>query len=168
MLAKPNVALIGMPGAGKSTVGRKLAQHYHMHFFDGDALIEQAAGLPVQQVLERWGMRGYCELESRVLRDLDTSNAVISTGGSAVLSSGLMPHLALNSVRLYLKISPMTLVRRVKNTRTRGLVKHPSHHLLRLYQQREPLYARHGDITFNNDAYFSATALSQLCQLLES
>lgn len=165
---KSNIALIGMPGSGKSTIGKYLAKHYQMNFIDGDHLIEQAAGMTVQQIVNLRGLQRFRDLETQVLSELVVKNTVISTGGSAVFSAQAMQHLGNQSVTLYLKISPQTLIKRVQNVRSRGLIKLPSHHMLRLFAERKDLYSNYADVIFANDAYFNAVKASQLHQLLES
>lgn len=165
---KSNIALIGMPGSGKSTIGKHLAKHYQMDFVDGDHLIEQAAGMTLQQIVNLRGLQRFRDLEAQVLSELAAKNTVISTGGSAVFSARAMQYLACDCIRLYLKISPQTLIKRVQNVHSRGLIKSPSYHLLRLFVERRDLYSNYADITFTNDAFFSAVKASQLHQLLES
>ncbi len=156
-----------MPGSGKSTIGKRLARHYGLTFIDGDTLIESAAGLPIQQVVNNQGLKRFSQLEQRVLCDIDPCGAVISTGGSAVYSADAMRHLQQLSTVIYLQISLQTLVQRVNNTNSRGLYKLPAHPLVRLYRERESLYPSYAHLTFNNDAPFTAIKASQLLQKLD-
>lgn len=168
MSRKTNIVLIGMPGSGKSTVGRRLARHYGLQFIDGDVLIEQATGMCIQDVVNRMGLRRFAEIEQRVLCSLQTDNAVISTGGSAVYSQEAMHYLGSIGRRLYLKISRATLLRRVNNTDSRGLFKLPSYSLLRLYAERQALYPCYADLTFANDKPLSAVQAHRLYRLLDA
>ena len=163
---KSNLVLIGMPGSGKSTIGRYLAKTYDMSFVDSDALIERACNMPIQQVVNRLGLKRFRQIEQQVLCDSDCENTVISTGGSAVYSDLAMQVLGRTAVRLYLQISRPTLIRRVNNQNVRGLLKYPSHSLMRLYADRENLYSPYADVTFNNDSPFTALRATELCDLL--
>ncbi len=162
-----NIVLIGMPGCGKSTIGQRLARHYDLNFVDGDQLIEQAAGMRIQEVVNRMGLVRFAAIEQRVLCGLKVDNSVISTGGSAVYGDAAMRYLGSIGQRLYLKISPHTMLRRVNNAHSRGLFKKPSHTLLRLYAERESLYPQYADLTFTNDKPFTAIQAAALYQLID-
>jgi len=139
-----------------------------MCFVDGDVLIEQHTGMAIQAVVNRMGLKRFAAIEQQVLCNLQLQNSVISTGGSAVYSQAAMHHLGQIGLRLYLKISPATLMRRVNNVGSRGLYKHPAHHLMRLYSDREALYPKYADLTFSNDAPFSAVNAQHLYRLLDT
>ncbi len=166
-LVKPNLVLIGMPGAGKSTVGRWLARQLGYTFIDGDVLIEHVAGMSIQHVVDRMGLRKFSQIEENVLRGLSETNAVISTGGSAVYSEEAMRDLGENGLIIYLKISVRSLVHRVDDATSRGLHKMPAHSLPRVYQERIHLYPKYADITFENDAPFTAVKGAELMQKLQ-
>ncbi len=167
MFLGSNITLIGMPGSGKSTVGRILAHHFDMEFIDSDRLIERAANMGIQNVVDRMGLNRFRELEQQVLCEIDVENTIISTGGSAVYSLSAMNHLATLGPRLYLRITRNSLIRRVDNSAVRGLYKLPSHSLLRLFHERENLYPDFADITFDNDAPLSAIRAGQLIALFD-
>lgn len=168
MPAKSNITLIGMPGSGKSTVGKRLAKHFNRRFIDCDVLIERSANMPIQHVVDRMGLKRFKEIEQRVLCEIDVTNAIISTGGSAIYSRTAMAHLAGISTLLYLRISRASLLRRVNNESARGLYKLPSHSLLRLYQEREQMYPECADVIFDNDEPLSAVKADQLISLLSA
>ena len=165
---KNNLVLIGMPGAGKTTIGRFLSKHLGMNFIDADQLIEQTANLPIQSIVNNWGLAKFTELEESVLCDLSIENAIISTGGSAVYSHRAMSHLGYIGCRVYLKITANTLIRRVTNQDRRGLYKLPGHDLMRLFRDREHLYPNYADITFDNDRSFTASGAYELVSLIKS
>lgn len=165
---KTNIVLIGMPGSGKTTIGKRLAKKYDLPFVDSDHLLEQYCNMPIQQVVNRMGLKRFCQLEQAVLCDSQFDNSIVSTGGSAIYSEHAMRKLGENGARLYLQISPQTLIRRVSNQSQRGLVKYPSHHMLRLYADRKHLYPQYADVTFKNDAPLTAANAAELYRILES
>ena len=161
-----NIILIGMPGSGKSTVGKHIASTFDKEFIDADDLIEQAADMPIQAIVDEWGLVRFSKLEESVLCDINCQNAVVSTGGSAVFCDRAMLHLGNIGCRLFLKISLETLLARVTNESSRGLYKEPSQSLTDLYYERLELYPKYADLTFENDGSFDATDRSALLRLL--
>ena len=146
-LADRNLVLIGMPGAGKSTVGERLARALGRPFIDTDKCIEVAEGKPLQAVFDAHGLDAFLKLEEGHIRALDTRGAVIGTGGSVPYSVRAMMHLAQNGVVVFLYL-PLEAVRpRVTNFDERGLALRPGQSFEDLYEERQPLYRRHADIT---------------------
>jgi len=151
-----------MPGSGKSTLGRRIAAVLGMEFVDTDRLLERRENMSIQAIVNRRGLRFMRRLEEDVLTGLNLDNHVISTGGSAVYSSTAMDSLGNNGVRVYLQISLPTLMRRVVNETSRGLVKMPSFPLARLYHERVSLYEAAADITISNNGFFSALSIDAI------
>lgn len=162
MKDRSNVVLIGMPGCGKSTLGKRLAKLRTMSYLDTDTLLESVENMHIQDIVNRRGVRYLRELEHDVLSSLELENTVIATGGSAVYSDGAMRHLGIDGVMVYLQISLTTLVKRVKNVSSRGLAKMNSHSLPRLYADRADLYQAAADIIMPNDKPISALSMSDL------
>jgi len=162
MIETSNVVLIGMPGSGKSTVGRRLATLRGLGFIDTDGLIENIENSTIQQIVNRRGLRYLRAVEADVINSIQVENHVIATGGSAVYSARSVDYLGQIGVRVYLQISLATLVKRVTNSSTRGLVKMPQHSLPRLYRERLALYERAADVVFANDWPMSATRFDAL------
>ena len=167
MTNKTNIVLIGMPGSGKSTIGKRLAQLRGLPFIDTDEVIERTAKQSLQTVLDRRGLRYLRNLEAAVISSLELSNHVIATGGSAIYSQQAIEHLRSNSVIVLLSISMQTLNRRVTNAASRGLAKMPSHSLNRLYQERLPLYHAAADLVVDNNQPMSGVRLHQLMEQLD-
>lgn len=162
MAALPNLILIGMPGAGKSTVGKLFAKLNKMGFVDTDALIESAEGTSLQNIVDNQGYIKLRALESKHLLALDCSNSLVSTGGSAVYSSQAMRHLSRLGTIVYLSATQQELEKRITNQSTRGLAKPTNQSFTELYQERTPLYQRYS----NKQIETKGLTPSQVCDLL--
>ena len=142
-----NIVLIGMPGAGKSTIGVLLAKQTALGFVDTDLLIQSAAGRSLQAIVDREGYLALRQLEEQVLLGLSVNKHVIATGGSAVYSERAMAHLKANGLVIYLDVDLATLSARIDNLGTRGLAKRPDQTLADLLHERAALYQRYADLT---------------------
>ena len=161
MAGKDNIVLIGMPGAGKSTLGIVLAKIMSYDFIDADLVIQNQCDKTLQKIIDACGPEGFIEVENEVLRDLSASRSVIATGGSAVYSDEAMRHLASIGTVVYLKISYDQLVNRLSDLQERGVVHKGGigMSLRELYDERLPLYERYADITVDvNDLTITAAA----------
>ncbi len=143
---RDNVALIGMPGAGKSTLGVLLAKRTARSFLDTDLLIQQAESAPLQQIIERCGVASFRAIEEGIVLALDCSSAVIATGGSVVYSDAAMEHLGRIGRRIYLDVPLDELERRLGDLDQRGVIRGPGQNLDSLLAERGPLYQRWADI----------------------
>ncbi len=142
-----NIILIGMPGAGKSTVGVVLAKTLGMQFIDTDILIQERAGKMLQEILDTDGPDAFKRIEEETILSLHPRNAVIATGGSVVCSPDAMAHLKSGGLAVYLKISYEEMEKRLKNITTRGILLLPGQSLRGMYDERVPLYERYADLT---------------------
>ena len=141
-----NLALIGMPGAGKSTLGVLLAKRTARSFLDTDLLIQNAEGTPLQELIEKRGVESFRCVEERVVLELDCSNSVIATGGSVIYSEAAMEHLGRLGQRIYLDVPLAELDRRLGDLDKRGVIRGPGQDLEGLLAERRPLYERWADI----------------------
>ena len=116
-----SLVLIGMPGAGKSTIGEALALQSGLTFVDTDRLIEQREGRSLQAILDEEGYQQLRRIEAEVLQSSDFSNKVVATGGSAVYSSAAMTHLRQFGPCIFIDIPLLEIVRRVQNFAERGI-----------------------------------------------
>jgi shikimate kinase len=142
---KRTVALIGMMGAGKSTVGRRLASRIAVPFYDADAEIEAAAGCTISEIFARFGEAGFRDGERRViLRLLGRPPHVLATGGGAILDVTTRGRIAENAVSVWLRAPLELLLARIERRNTRPLLKggNPREKLEQLLAEREPLYAQ--------------------------
>ena len=142
-----NIILIGMPGAGKSTVGVILAKTLGMNFIDTDIMVQERAGRLLQKIIDAEGPAGFLAIEEMTICSLHGENAVIATGGSVVLSRKSMEHLKEDGVVVYLAISFAEMEKRLRNITTRGIVLPAGQGLRDMYDQRVPLYRKYADIT---------------------
>src|SRR3989339_18325 len=137
------IALIGLPGSGKSTVGRQLARRLQLPFFDSDHVIEQQLGCSIREFFEREGEARFRDIEASVIDALTQGQeGVLSTGGGVVLRPENRNNLRDRTQVVYLNSSPDELFRRLRHDKNRPLlqVADPLQRLRDLYAQRHPLY----------------------------
>ncbi len=142
-----NIILIGMPGAGKSTLGVLLAKALGYDFVDTDVTFQAHEGRLLQQILDGEGVDGFCELEARHMLALELRRCVVATGGSVVYSAAAMQHLAATGTVVYLQIDLPELLPRLANLDVRGVVMRNGQTLGDLYAERVPLYERYANLT---------------------
>jgi len=150
---KRPVALVGLMGAGKSTIGRRLARDIGLEFIDSDTEISLAAGCSISDIFEIYGEAIFRDLEKRVLlRLLSGEPAVIATGGGAFINPEIREAVGKNAVSVWLKADINTLVERVSRRDTRPLLKTGDKRatLTRLIDERHPVYAE-ADIVIDSD-----------------
>ena len=146
---RSNVVLIGMPGAGKSTVGVILAKHTARDFVDTDVLIQTSERRPLQEILDEHGHMILREIEERILLSLDLDNHVIATGGSAAYSGKAMRHLKESGIVVFLQVSFAEIRERVPDFATRGIARAPDQSLADLFEERHVLYKKYADLTID-------------------
>ena len=163
--SKSNIALIGMAGAGKSTVGVLLAKASGKGFVDTDLLIQQRTGCSLQAIVDGRGYEALREEEEQVLLSLDVTDHVIATGGSVVYSAPGMAHLRRSSVVVFLDVSLETVRERIGDFSLRGLSKRPGQSLEELFRERHPLYCRYADVTIDCDGLPHDAVCTRIMQL---
>ena len=141
-----NIILVGMPGAGKSTIGVLLAKRIAFEFIDSDLNIQLKTGETLQETMDREGYLKLRDIEEEVLCELNVDNAVISTGGSAVYGAKAMNHLKENGIIIFIKASLYELKSRVKNYENRGIARRPDQSFQDLFNERDLLYNKYSDI----------------------
>lgn len=165
---RSNIILIGMPGSGKSTVGRILAELLGWPFIDTDKLIEARRQKSLQAILDQDGIGAFIRLEAQVVRALKLSHHVIATGGSVVLDQIAMQHLRDLGFVVYLDVPLPKIERRLWNIKTRGIVIKKHQSIRDIYRIRRPLYEQYADLiqpTSGLSAQQIATAVSDWLRL---
>ena len=146
-----NIILIGMPGAGKSTIGVILAKTLGYDFLDSDLVICRKTGKTLQEILDGDGLDAFLRLEEDVACGLDLQKTVLATGGSVPMSRRAMEHLKQQGTVVYLQVELEELRRRLSNIKTRGIAFGPGESLDTLYAKRIPIYASWADLTVRAD-----------------
>jgi shikimate kinase len=145
-MSKKNIVLIGMPGAGKSTIGVLLAKALGLDFTDTDVAIQVQEGQTLQSILDQHGYLRLREIEEQVILAHSFHREVVATGGSAVYSEAAMGHLAAEGVIVFLDLPLDQLRKRIKNFSTRGIARLPGQDFESLYCERRVLYERFMDL----------------------
>ncbi len=145
--AKTNLVLIGMPGAGKSTLGVILARRLGLNFADTDLLIQHREGQTLQEIVDQQGHQRLRAIEAEVLSTLQLRGYVIATGGSAVYSEMAMHALAADGLIMHLHVDLPIILTRVTDFDTRGIAREAGQTLEALYAEREALYQRYAQIS---------------------
>ena len=156
------VSLIGMAGAGKSTLGRLLAEKLGWAHLDTDRLIEAYYGLPLQDILDGLGLPPFLKVEETLVSTLGLRRAVISTGGSVVYGPAAMARLKLLGPVVFLEIDLPTFLRRVGAAESRGLAIAPGMTREGLFQERQPLYRASADFTLPTGSNDHTASLESL------
>ena len=152
MRSSRNLFLVGLMGAGKTTVGRQLARRLGKRFVDSDQEIEERTGVKVATIFEIEGEPGFRARESRVIEELaEAEDLVLATGGGVVLDPGNRMRLAARGFVIYLHARPRDLWQRTRQDRTRPLLRgvDPLARLEELYTVRDPLYREVADIVID-------------------
>ena len=137
------IAFIGLPGSGKTTIGRQLARRLNLSFFDSDLVVERRKGCPIREFFDRDGEEAFRDFEQSVIDELTQNHScVLSTGGGAVLRQANRDKLNQRCQVVYLHSAPEEVFRRIRHDQNRPLlqVADPQARLKELYNQRNPLY----------------------------
>ena len=159
---KTNIVLIGMPGSGKSTVGRILSKRTGMSQVDTDVLIERSENMKLQDIINSRGLESFAQIEEAVLLGLDLQNYIVSTGGSAVYYPKAMEELKKSSTIVYLKTPLSKLLSNIRNMDTRGISVKPGQTFEDLYNERCPLYEKYADVTVDTEGLMPASIAARV------
>lgn len=164
------LALIGLPGSGKSTVGKHLAKRLKLPFVDSDQVIEARLGCPIAAFFNREGEKAFRDIEEQVIGELaDGPAAVLSTGGGSVLRPANRARLRQSGRVIYLRATPDEVFRRVRHDATRPLlqVKDPMARLRDLFEARDPLYRETAHFSIDTGRPSVATLVNMIVMQLE-
>lgn len=164
------IALIGLPGSGKSTVGRQLARRLQLPFLDSDHVIEQQLGCSIREYFEREGEDRFRDVEEAVIDELSQKpRSVLSTGGGVVLRPANRKHLRERCQVVYLNSTPDELFRRLRHDVSRPLlqVADPLSRLRDLHGLRDPLYREAAHFIIETGRPSVATLVNMIVMQLE-
>src|SRR4051794_29586786 len=153
-LHRGNLFLVGLPGSGKSTLGRLISRRLNKTFYDADTELERRLGVSVPVIFEIEGEAGFRERERAVLAELAAiQNIVLATGGGAVLHPDNRKCLKLNGTVVYLHATPQIVYERTRRSKHRPLLNTPDpmNRLNELYHIRNPLYREIADLVIESD-----------------
>lgn len=162
-----NIILIGMPSAGKSTIGVILAKTLGLSFVDSDIVIQENTGRLLQEIINEDGIQEFLKVEESNILSLQYENTLIATGGSVVYSPAAMNHLRKLGKVIYLKVSYAEILRRIDNISTRGIVLAEGQSLEDMYKERVSLYEQYADITVDCDSLDIEEILGNLVENLK-
>ena len=160
------ISLIGMPGAGKSTIGVVLAKFSGLRFVDTDLNIQVQAGATLQQILDSNGYQYLRSLEKEVLLGIEVDGAIIATGGSVVYSEVVMRQLTTAGPVVYLEADLATLQQRVASAPLRGIASAAGQAFADIFAERTPLYKRCADLIVDASAGTPETVATMILQAL--
>ncbi|MBQ8315646.1 MAG: shikimate kinase [Lachnospiraceae bacterium] len=146
-MKKDNIILIGMPGAGKSTLGVLLARAMNYRFMDTDLLIQEREGRLLCEIIAQEGMERFLEIEGDVNAGIHVERTVIAPGGSAIYSEKAMKHFSEIGTVVYLHVPVTELSKRLGDLKRRGVVLKEGQNLNDLYEERRVYYERYAQIT---------------------
>jgi len=165
-----NIILIGMPGSGKTSIGKNLAKKLCADFIDTDRLIEKEYGKVIKIIKEK-GDNFFCKIEEKVIKKelQNVENSVISTGGSVVLSPELMNFFKETGKIIYLDVSYNEIEHRIKHFRKSGSeIIGIFQGLKDVYEQRKPLYEKYADITFSAEKRSLKNHAEKLAEIINN
>lgn len=176
MLEKKNIFLVGPMGAGKSTIGRQLAQRLNLEFFDSDQEIESRTGANISWVFDVEGETGFRDREERVINELTKKKGIVlATGGGSVKSCINRQYLTARGLVIYLKTTVDKQLIRTKRDKRRPLLqlsvvsKKDLRELLEsLAEERNPLYEEIADITVSTDEYNARLVVNKILLLCKA
>lgn len=162
---KNNIILIGMPGAGKSTVGVLLAKAINYEFLDTDIVIQKENGKKLYEIINEKGLEEFLKIENETLSRVEASNTVIATGGSAIFGQEAMEHLREIGHIVYIKLSCEEIIRRVNNIKTRGIAMKKGKTMEDVYRERVPLYEKYADIIVDGENTTIEEAVEKIARI---
>ncbi len=163
-----NIILIGMPGAGKSTVGVLLAKTLLMDFIDTDLIIQRKTKKALCDIINEHGTEYFISLEEEIISEEEFSSCVIATGGSAVYGDKAMKKLKENGVCVYLRVELSELIKRLGDITTRGIAMDKNTGIPELFELRSPLYEKYADITIDCTGLTPEECVKQIYKLINT
>lgn len=144
-----NIILIGMPGAGKSTVGVVLAKKMGYAFLDSDLVIQHREKKLLHEIISEQGVEKFWQIEETANAEIETESTVIATGGSVIYGPKAMEHFAKIGTIVYLQLSLEAVADRLGDLNERGVTLREGQDLKALYEERIPMYEKYADVTID-------------------
>lgn len=163
-----NVVLIGMPGAGKSTVGVVLAKVLGFAFIDTDLIIQSEQNEKLYKIIKSFGVEEFLKIENNSVKALQAERSVIATGGSVVYGKEAMENLKSIGTVVYLKLPEPDIEKRITNLSTRGIAMSNGQSLCDIFNERTPLYEKYADITIQSHGKQIHEIVAEIIKNLES
>ncbi len=164
---KSNIILIGMPGSGKSTCGVISAKVLLKNFFDTDLLLQGLERSRLQDLIDSKGEEYFYEAEEKAILSLNIEATVIATGGSVIYSERAMEHLKALGRVIYLHMSYETMLGRINDLTTRGIVVKKGGTLRDMYNERLPLYRKYADDIIDCDGNTVEETVAEIVRITE-
>lgn len=161
-----NFILIGMPAAGKSTIGVVVAKRLGYRFIDTDILIQEEEGRLLKEIIAEKGIEGFLEIEDRINAGVNAERTVISPGGSVIYCENAMKHYKEIGKIVYLQVSFDTINKRIRNAKNRGVVLKEGQTLKSLYDERTQLFEKYADITVCEEGMDLERTIDKVMELL--
>ena len=162
-----SITLIGMAGAGKTSIGKVLSSRLEKRFIDSDHKIERELSMTLQDILSKKGKAKFLEIEQQLILDLKFDEIILATGGSVIFSEEAMNHICRNSSVLYLKVRFEKIQERVRNFDNRGFIKDSDQTFEQAFRSREHLYEKYADHVIDNEDSIEV-CLKKIEELLEN
>jgi shikimate kinase len=163
----PCITLVGMAGAGKTTLGKLLAKKLDWGQLDTDRYLESYYAISLQQIMDTYGLDEFLRIEEYLVSKLNLTRTVISTGGSVVYGESAMKRLKKLGTVVLLNIDETTFIKRVGNGENRGLAIAPGKTMHDLYNERQPLYRAAADIVINTDKNTPEECAAQILEYID-
>ncbi len=164
---QPCITLVGMAGAGKSTLGSKLAERLEWGQLDTDRYLESFYSLPLQSIMDTYGLDEFLHIEGKLVSELGLTRTVVSTGGSVIYSEAAMERLKKLGPVVLLDIEEDTFIKRVGDGANRGLAIAPGKSMADLYNERQPLYRAAADIVVSTDRHTPDECVDQILEQIK-
>ena len=162
-----NIIFIGMPAAGKSTIGVVAAKRLGYRFLDVDLLIQEKEKKLLHEIIKERGTEGFLEVEDRINAQVEAEHSIISPGGSVVYCKNAMEHYKKIGKIVYLQVSYDTIKKRIGDRHERGVALRDGQTLRELYEERRALFEKYADITICEDGLTLEETIGKVLKVLE-
>ena len=162
-----NIIFIGMPAAGKSTIGVVAAKRLGYRFLDVDLLIQEKEKKLLHEIIKERGTEGFLEVEDRINAQVEAEHSIISPGGSVVYCKNAMEHYKKIGKIVYLQVSYDTIKERIGDPHERGVALRDGQTLRELYEERRALFEKYADITICEDGLTLEETIGKVLKVLE-